>query len=87
MPIVIATELTKDDILNSPVVECGKFVVSDQERLISPAGYSPDSNVRVQTEIMLHFDIKPTSDEIALLPNCYDSQGRRLQLFLHEICS
>lgn len=51
-----------------------KYVITETESLISPAGYHPEYRIFVQTKIAIHCDVIPKN-----LPKC------NLPLYAHEI--
>lgn len=53
-----------------------EWVVTDTQRLVSPAGFHPDDRIFIQPQICLIFDKKPTAKDIP------DSNVR---LYLHRV--
>lgn len=82
MKIYTAPLMTREEIEKAEIVEVTtRYVVSDQERLVSPAGHHYSDNYRVKTEIMVFFDERPTP---ASIPAIYKN-GIRQNVFLHDL--
>lgn len=65
--------------------QCKRWVVSDQERLVKPAGFSVESRVRQVTEVMYTSEIKPDKLCVASVYRCAKRKNPNIELFLHDL--